>query len=185
VGLGGVFGYLALLVRALPEVVVVPILVFIGLEIGAQAFRLVPERQAPAVAACFLPVIADLGVILAGQILAGAGVSPDALQGDALALFRGLTLLANGFVFSSLLLGAMMSFLLDDRLGAAAVTLLLAALAALFGLIHSPLPSGAVFLPWRLADRTPYLLAGGYALAAVLTLGLRSTRPAAPAHSDP
>ena len=91
---------------ALPEVVVVPILVFIGLEIAAQSFRLVPERHAPAVAACFLPVAASLLLIVGGQWLSGAGVEPEALRGEARAAHQAVRLLANGFVFSSLLFGA-------------------------------------------------------------------------------
>jgi AGZA family xanthine/uracil permease-like MFS transporter len=43
------------LVHGLPEVVVVPILVYVGLEIAAQCFLSVPARHAPAVAAAFCP----------------------------------------------------------------------------------------------------------------------------------
>ncbi len=174
VGLGGVFGYLAWLVHGLPEVVVVPILVFIGLEIGGQAFRQVPERHAPAVAACFLPVVADLLLIVGLQWIAGAGGSPGSMRGDSAAGLLAVQLLANGFVFSSLLLGATVSFLIDGRLAAASLTLLLCAAASLFGLIHSPLPDASVFLPWRLNSRLPQLLCGGYAVTAVLVLLLRA-----------
>jgi AGZA family xanthine/uracil permease-like MFS transporter len=170
VGLGGIFGYLAWLVHGLPEVVVVPILVFIGLEIGGLSFRQVPERYAPAVAACFLPVVADLVLIVGMGWLSASGGSPAALHGEAAAGFQAVQLLANGFVFSSLLLGATVSFLIDGRLPAAALTLLCSAAAAFVGLIHSPLPDASLFLPWRIEGRVPYLIAGGYAVAAACVM---------------
>lgn len=170
IGLGGVFGYLAWMVRLLPEVVVVPILVFIGLEITAQAFRLVPERHAPAVAASFVPVIAYLVLIPVNQLLAGAGTSGDALRGDALASFQALRTLGNGFALSSLFLGTAVTFLVDQRLPAAALTLLGCAGCSVFGLIHSPRPDSALFLPWHAPGRAPFLLAAGYLLAALLML---------------
>ncbi len=172
VGLGGIFGYLAMIVHWLPEVVVVPILVFIGLEITAQAFRSVPERHAPAVAACFIPVIANLILILASQLLSGAGSSPDLLQGKAAASFSAIRLLANGFVFSSLLMGAATAFIIDGRWRAAAGAMVVSSVASLFGLIHSPLPGAAVFLPWQAASPLSYHLAVGYAATAILILCL-------------
>ena len=168
VGLGGILGYLSWLVHALPEIVVVPILVFIGLEIGGHAFVAVPKRHTAAVAACFLPVLANVVVILGNQLLGGAGVSPADVAGPAAGSWKALELLAAGFVFSAMLLGSALAFVIDGRFGAAAATFGIAATAAFFGVIHSPLPGGATFLPWQIGDPTPYATAGGYAVAAVL-----------------
>lgn len=168
VGLGGILGYLSWLVHALPEIVVVPILVFIGLEIGGHAFLAVPRRHAAAVAACFLPVLADVVVILGNQFLGGAGVSASDLTGPAAASWKALELLAAGFVVSAMLLGSALAFVIDGRFGSAAATFGIAALASFFGVIHSPLPGGATFLPWHVSDLTPYLTAGGYAAVALL-----------------
>ncbi|MCS6915587.1 MAG: hypothetical protein RMK29_00230 [Myxococcales bacterium] len=168
VGLGGVLGLLGLLVHAVPEVVLAPILVFIGIEIAAQAFLSVPARHAPAVAAAFLPVVAHLALLLLGQVLPGTGSG--APTGAARTTMQTLTLLSSGFVLSSLLWGACVAYSIDGRLAQAAAALLACGLGALFGLVHSPLPSGATFLPWRLPDRTPWLTAGGYLVAAILLL---------------
>lgn len=168
VGLGGVLGYLSWLVHALPEIVVVPILVFIGLEIGGHAFVAVPKRYAAAVAACFLPVMADVVVILGGQYLSGAGVSPSDLGEPAATSWKALQLLTAGFVMSAMLLGSALAFVIDGRFAAAATTFLIASVASLFGVIHSPLPGGATFLPWNLEDPTPWATAGGYAFVALL-----------------
>jgi len=168
VGLGGILGYLSWLVHVLPEIVVVPILVFIGLEIGGHAFLAVPRRHAAAVAVCFLPVLADVVVILGTQLLGGAGVSAADLTGPAAVSWKALELLAAGFVVSAMLLGSALAFLIDGRFGSAAATFLVAAVGSFFGVIHSPLPGGATFLPWRIADPTPYATAGGYAATALL-----------------
>ncbi len=168
VGLGGILGYLSWLVHALPEIVVVPILVFIGLEIGGHAFVAIPRRHVAAVAACFLPVLADVAVILGNQFLGGAGVSAADLGGPAAVSWKALELLAAGFVVTAMLFGSALAFVIDGRFYAAALTFGIAAVASFFGVIHSPLPGGATFLPWRISDPTPWATAGGYAATAIL-----------------
>lgn len=44
----------------------------------------------------------------------------------------------------------------------------MASLATLFGLIHSPLPSGALFWPWTAGSALPAVLAGSYGFVAGL-----------------
>jgi AGZA family xanthine/uracil permease-like MFS transporter len=168
VGIGGALGVLAWLVHALPEVVVVPILVYVGLEIAAQCFVAVPARHAPAVAASFLPAIASVTLILVNQMLGGAGVAATALAGEAATAYHVLEILAAGFVFSAMLLGSAVALLIDGRYGALAIALAIAAVAAWFGVIHSPLPGGATFLPWRVADPEPLWTGTGYAVVAAI-----------------
>jgi AGZA family xanthine/uracil permease-like MFS transporter len=55
IGAGAAIGVVSLLVSLLPEAAVAPILIFIGLEITAQAFVASPPRHAPAVAFCLHP----------------------------------------------------------------------------------------------------------------------------------
>ena len=50
VGLGGIFGYLPLLVDWIPAAAVAPILIYIGIEVLAQAFTATPSRHAAAAA---------------------------------------------------------------------------------------------------------------------------------------
>lgn len=58
-----------------------------------------------------------------------------------------LTMLANGFIVTSLLWATVMARIIDGRMGSAAAVLALAAPLALFGVIHSPLPSAAILEP--------------------------------------
>jgi len=185
VGLGGALGYLSWLVHALPEVVVVPILVYVGLEIASQSFQAAPARHGAAVAVSFLPALASLVLIVVNQMLSAGGVAGHALAGDAATAFRALEMLAAGFVFSAMLLGSAVAFAIDGRHGALAVTLALAAIATWFGVIHSPLPGSATFLPWRIADRTPLLAGAGYAtVALVAAVRWLAARGAAPSHAS-
>jgi len=58
IGLVCFLGLTALLLAAIPLVAILPILLFIGLVIGAQAFQATPSRHAPAVVLALLPNIA-------------------------------------------------------------------------------------------------------------------------------
>ncbi len=55
IGAGAAVGIVSLLVSLLPEAAVAPILIFIGLQITAQAFTASPPRHAVAVALSFVP----------------------------------------------------------------------------------------------------------------------------------
>ncbi|MDG1401918.1 MAG: permease, partial [Candidatus Binatia bacterium] len=176
VGLGGMFGYLSWLVHVLPEVAIIPILVFIGIEIGSQAFHAVPKRHGPAVAACFIPVMASTILIIVDQMLVGAGGNGPNLTGEAGIRYQSLLILGAGFVFSAMIFGSVVAHLIDGRFAAAAGVLFLAAGAALFGIIHSPFPGSPAFLPWNVENSIPMAIAGGYILAGVAVLFM-ATRP--------
>jgi AGZA family xanthine/uracil permease-like MFS transporter len=170
IGVGAAVGVVAVLVRLLPEAAVAPILVFVGLQITAQAFLASPARHAPAVAVSFLPAVAALVLIEGSLLLGGAGRSPADLTGDGRLLWGALLVLGNGFILTALVWGSAVVAIIDRRLPVAAAVLAIAAVATLFGLIHSPLPGGAVFWPWAVASGTPHALAAAYGVAASLLL---------------
>jgi AGZA family xanthine/uracil permease-like MFS transporter len=174
IGIGAAVGALALLVGVLPEAAVAPILVFVGLEITAQAFLASPARHGAAVALTFVPVIAAVVVLQATTLLGGVGRTPADLTGEARAAWQTLTLLANGFILSAVLWGTALAAIVDRRFAAAGVVFALASAAVLVGLIHSPLPGGALFWPWAPPGPLPARLAGAYGvLAAVCWLAVR------------
>jgi AGZA family xanthine/uracil permease-like MFS transporter len=168
VGVGSAVGAVALLVGLLPEAAVAPILVFIGLEITAQAFLATPARHAPAVAVSFLPAVAALLLIQEGSLLAGVGKGFPDLAGEGRAQYQTLLILGNGFILTALLWGAAVALIIDRRFRLAGVTFTAGSLATLFGVIHSPLPSGALFWPWSAESTIPGMLAGSYGAAAAL-----------------
>jgi AGZA family xanthine/uracil permease-like MFS transporter len=168
IGVGAAIGVVALLVRVLPDAAVAPILVFVGLQITAQAFIASPSRHAPAVALAFLPAVAALVLIQGNMLLGGAGKSPADLAGEGRAAWSALLVLGNGFILTALLWGAALVAIIEGRLRVAGAVLAIAAVATLFGLIHSPLPDGAVFWPWAVASSAPPTLAAAYGVAGSL-----------------
>jgi len=171
IGVGAAVGALSVVVAIVPEAAVVPILVFIGLEITAQAFLASPARHGAAVALTFVPVAAAVVLIELGVVLGALGKSPADLTGDAAAGYAALLLLGNGFILTAVLWGSALVFIIERRLTHAAAVWATASAATLFGVIHSPHPSGAVFWPWAAtATGVSGRVAGAYGVLAVLCL---------------
>jgi AGZA family xanthine/uracil permease-like MFS transporter len=168
IGLGAMTGVLAGLVMVLPEAAVAPILIFIGLEITAQAFHASPPRHGPAVALTFLPVAAAVVLIQAGATIAALGKRPSDLSGEAALGWQTLLMLGNGFVLTAVIWGWALVSILERRVALTAALLAVASAATLCGLIHSPLPNGALFWPWSAPTRATTALAGAYGVVAAL-----------------
>jgi adenine/guanine/hypoxanthine permease len=179
IGGGAAIGLVALLVRILPEAAVAPILIFIGLEIAAQAFLASPARHAAAVAVAFIPAVAALVLIEVNALLGALGRRSADLLREGRGGLEPLLVLGNGFIVVALLWGSTVACIVDRRLAPGAAALAIAGLLALFGVVHSPRPDGAIFWPWAAPGPEPFVLAGAYGLAAgvLLALGIsRATR---------
>ena len=112
-----------------------------------------------------MPVAAALVLILGGSLLGALGKTPADLAGDAGATWAALVVLGNGFILTALLWAWALVAILESRAGIAAVVLAVASLAALCGVIHSPLPNGALFWPWSAPDPITARIAGAYGVA--------------------
>ena len=174
IGLGAVLGGLAVLVGVLPEAAVAPILVFIGLEITAQGFLASPARHGAAVALSFVPVAAAVVLIQLGSLLSTSAPSPGG------PVHTTLLVLGNGFILTAVLWAWALAAIIDRRFGTATAVFAVASAASLFGLIHSPLASGALFWPWTIVSSLPRELAGAYGILAVITYAaaVSASRPA-------
>jgi adenine/guanine/hypoxanthine permease len=168
IGVGAAAGILSMAVTVLPEAAVAPILIFIGLEITAQAFLASPARHGAAVALAFVPTAAAVVLIEGGTLLGGLGKSGPDLTGEAALTWQTLLVLGNGFVLTALLWGWALTAVLDRRLAVAAAVLVVASLATLCGAIHSPLATGALFWPWAPPAASTGHIAGAYGAAAAL-----------------
>jgi adenine/guanine/hypoxanthine permease len=185
VGIGGVAGYLSGLVELVPLAVLAPILVFVSIDITAQAFEASPTRHAAAVVFSFFPAIARLVAIKLGD---PTYVSPDAF-GRLMGASQGglpelgvIVALGNGFIITSMIWAAFLVALVDGHRRRAILVLLVGAVLTLFGVIHSVEPSGGLYLPWTLtgaARSLAFQFAEAYvALAVVLgLLGLQRSGP--------
>ncbi|MBI4592643.1 MAG: MFS transporter [Candidatus Rokubacteria bacterium] len=166
IGVGAAVGALSLLVAVLPEAAVAPILIFIGLEITAQAFLASPARHGAAVAVTFIPVAAAVVLIQGGGVIGALGKSPADLTGEGAAGWQALLVLGNGFILTAVLWGWAMVGILERRPRVTAALFALASAATLTGVIHSPLPNGALFWPWAPPAIVTLQVAGAYGVAA-------------------
>lgn len=136
---GGLFGVLNAL---LPVPAIVPILLYIGLLIGAQAFGAVPRLHFVAVVIAIIPNLAQWG---AGQIdnaLSAAGTSADEVGDAALSsaglVYDGMNTLGQGAVLVGMVLGTIVTLLLEKRFLYAAIASAVGAVLSFIGLIHAP-----------------------------------------------
>jgi AGZA family xanthine/uracil permease-like MFS transporter len=135
------FGLVGLFLAVIPIQALVPILLFIGLVIGAQAFTTTPARHAPAVVLAMLPNIASWaqtqidGALGAAETNA-ATVGSAALSGQGV-LYDGLTIFGGGAVVAGLILGAIAVFIIDREYSRAIVYSIVGAILALTGFIHA------------------------------------------------
>ena len=144
-GLIGFFGYIFILI---PKVALLPILIFIGLEITAQSFHATSRRHYAAVAVAFLPAIARL-IMIQLERLAGSGALD---MSKAPELIHQITVLAGGFILTSLLWASATAKIIDRRYSVAAIYFAVGGMLTLFGLMHSPLPGDQMFWPWQIFD---------------------------------
>nr|MDT0664629.1 regulator [Micromonospora sp. DSM 115978] len=120
----GLFG---LLNAVLPMPAIVPILLYIGLLIGAQAFQVSPKAHGAAVVAAIIPNIASWAAGLIDNTVttatqAAANLTPavtleitdEALEQNSV-LLHGLHTLGDGAVLAGLVLGSIVAFIIDKR----------------------------------------------------------------------
>jgi adenine/guanine/hypoxanthine permease len=153
VGLGGIFGYLSNLVEMLPLAVLAPILVFVAISITTQAFEATPARYAPAVVFSFFPAIADMLAIKLGDPTYVAHEHFTALYKDAsqgISELAVINVLGNGFIITAMIWASFVVAMIDRKPRRAAWIVLLGGALTLFGVIHSVVPTGSLYLPWML-----------------------------------
>ncbi len=182
VGLGGVLGYVSFIVEFIPRAVLAPILIFVAFDIIAQSFHAVPARHAPAVAFAFFPTIFRLLAIKLGNPEA---VPPEVFNklittsGKALPELQVIVALGNGFIVTGMLWAAFLTKLIERRLKTSAAYLLVLGAFTFFGIIHSAMSDGAMYLPWLLpemARQIPYQFTLAYLALAALFYGLSFTK---------
>ncbi len=155
----GLFGLLG---AVLPNPAIVPILLYIGLLIGAQAFQEVPKRHAVAVVIAIIPNVAnwaqgqmDDALSAAGTTAAKVGYANIANAGS---IYKGTMLLGGGATLAGLLLGAITAFLIDRKFFWSAGYCAAGAVLGFIGLVHG------ARVGWDIGPQ----IALGYLFAAVI-----------------
>ena len=137
----GCFGVISLMMALIPVVAILPILVYIGMLIGAQAFQETPRRHAPAIILAVLPNLASWTKNQIDGALGAAGTSASAVGldklGDQGVLYQGLSVLGSGATLGGLMLAAIAVCAIEREFFKAAGFAVAAAVLTFFGLMHS------------------------------------------------
>jgi AGZA family xanthine/uracil permease-like MFS transporter len=189
-----VSGLLAHIVWAVPVDAGMAIVLWIGMVITAQAFQAVPRAHAPAVVMGLLPGVAAWGALMVKTALRAAGMGPGSAGpahgapfSDAIVpafnvsdtWIHGAFALEQGFIFTSMLMAAVVVYIVERDFVRGALWCAIAALLACLGLMHSYAwtPGDTVIdmqatWPWANPWAQGYL-----AMAGVLLLAKGVTRP--------
>ena len=134
------FGIISVLLALVPVVAISPILLYIGMLIGAQAFQTTPRSHAPAIVLALTPHLAAWAKVLMDGALGAAGTSAAAIGFDKLGqvgvLYHGLEVLGGGAILSGLVLGAVGVFIIERKFVPAAAFAASGAVLTYFGFMH-------------------------------------------------
>ena len=159
------FGILAVFLNLVPVVAIAPILLYIGMLIGAQAFQTTPMAHAPAIVLGLVPHLAAWAKTLIDGALnaAGATVTPELIAGMAQGgvLYEGLAVLGNGAILTGLILAAIGVFIIEKKLEIAACFAGAGAVLTFFGFMHG----AAVGIAVSPMIAVSYAVLGGFLVA--------------------
>ncbi|GAA3222166.1 hypothetical protein GCM10017691_07900 [Pseudonocardia petroleophila] len=157
-------GMFSLLGALLPLPAIVPILLYIGLLIGAQAFQEVPKRHAIAVVFAIIPNIASWAGGLMTNAVGAAGSTPAEVGEEAFTnaglVYHGTLLLGGGAILAGMVLGSIVVFIIDKKFVPAAIHCFIGAALGFIGLIH------AEQVGWNVGGQ----IALGYLFAGIILL---------------
>jgi AGZA family xanthine/uracil permease-like MFS transporter len=174
------FGVISVMVSLVPVVAISPILLYIGMLIGAQAFQESPRSHAPAIVLALTPHIAAWGKLQIDNVLGAAGTNAATVGIDKLeqtgVLYHGLSVLGGGSILGGVILGAIGAFIIDRAFEKAAAFAAAGAVLTFFGLMHGEMIG---------FGESP-MVAGSYLAVAVVLYACKyaTVTAAAPAHDE-
>jgi AGZA family xanthine/uracil permease-like MFS transporter len=148
------FGIISVLLALVPVVAISPILLYIGMLIGAQAFQTTPVKHAPAIVLALTPHLAawaklQIDTMLGSTINAAqkvGGLAADKVgevKATAIAslpqqgvLYHGLEVMGGGSILAGLVLGAIGVFVIERDFVKASAFALSGAVLTYFGFMH-------------------------------------------------
>ena len=159
------FGLTSLLLSVIPLVAIIPILLFIGLVIGAQAFQVSPKRHAPAIILALIPNVAEWLKTQVDGALSAAAVNTVSIPDEIIAgmnsggvLYNGIVSAGGGGILACMILAAIAVFIIERAFHWAAVYAVAGCVLSFFGFIHGT----------SLAFNASPAVSFGYALSAVV-----------------
>jgi AGZA family xanthine/uracil permease-like MFS transporter len=135
------FGTISVMLSLVPTVAILPILLYIGMLIGSQAFQETPRAHAPAIVLSLTPHMANWAITLINGSLAAAGIFAvsDELMGamkNQGVLYHCLHVLGGGSILGGLVLGAIAVFVIERKFMKAAGFAFVGAVLTFFGFMH-------------------------------------------------
>lgn len=141
------FGITSLLYTVIPLVAIVPILIYIGLVIGAQAFQSTDTKYAPAIILAMIPWIANWGQGIVDNGLNAAGTTAHELGFDSIVKaglnYPGMVSLGAGAIIVGMIWASILVFIIDRKFMNAGITTIISAVLSFFGIIHNEAVSWA------------------------------------------
>jgi AGZA family xanthine/uracil permease-like MFS transporter len=148
------FGIISVLLAVVPVVAILPILLYIGMLIGAQAFQTTPVKHAPAIVLALFPHLAAWAKLLIDTGMASmtnamqtvGGLSPEKLAEVKTAaimslpqqgvIYHGLEVMGGGSILTGLVLGAIGVFVIERDFVKASAFAFAGAVLTYFGFMH-------------------------------------------------
>ena len=144
-------GILPLLVALIPVVAISPILLYIGMLIGAQAFQETPKSHAPAIILGIVPHLAAWGKVLIDNSLGAAGTNAAAVGFDKMkqvgVLYEGIATLGGGSILGGLILGSIAALIIDRKFTKASLFCITGSVLTFLGFMHGE-AIGIGVSPW-------------------------------------
>lgn len=136
------FGIISLMSALIPVVAIAPILLYIGMLIGSQAFQESPKRHAPAIVLALVPSLAAWGKTQIDNALGAAAGIHEVTQemianmAQSGVLYKGLAIVGGGSILAGVVLGAIGVFIIERQFIKAAAFSMAGAVLTFFGLMH-------------------------------------------------
>jgi AGZA family xanthine/uracil permease-like MFS transporter len=148
------FGIISVLLALVPVVAILPILLYIGMLIGAQAFQTTPIKHAPAIVLALFPHLAAWAKLLIDTGMASmtsamqtvGGIPPEKLAEVKTAaimslpqqgvIYHGLEVMGGGSILTGLILGAIGVFVIERDFVKASAFAFAGAVLTYFGFMH-------------------------------------------------
>ena len=187
------FGVISLLLAFIPVVAISPILLYIGMLIGAQAFQTTPQAHAPAIVLGLTPHLAAWAKTLMDGALGAAGTNAATIGFDKLGnvgvLYHGLEVMGGGAILTGLILTAVGVCVIDREFIKAAAFAFSGAVLTYFGFMHGEAVGfGAHGLGVTPSVALAYAIVAAFLLAlsrAPATLPLPEAEPKSVGHAVP
>ncbi len=135
-------GIISLMTAVIPVVAISPILLYIGMLIGSQAFQESPHKHAPAIVVALVPSLAAWAKLLVDNSLGSVSgihvITPEmiAAMKQTGVLYQGLSVLGGGSILAGVVLGAIVTYIIDRQFFKAAGFAFAGAVLTFFGLMH-------------------------------------------------